>query len=330
MGADPDKGGINAQNLNAMQGLFKSESVGRVLVSDYTTRADFVIPDLNKVLGPEKYKVLNEDIKQGLQNIVIGEEKYSATEVKAQIFVDRLKEARLAFLNDFLQKEIKRISNDLGFRSYPTAVFKDIDMRDETQLMRVSTRLMELGILTPQQGMDMFHNGRFPKAEEIAPAQSTFIKERENGYYNPIVGGVPMMSLPDSSIVEKNTTNKTAGRPEGTTGIPLSKAQFSRKNIQQVVGEIEIARSFAKQEIKKKLNIKRFNKEQESILDKLCEAIVCSTPIENWKEELSSCIKNFDKIESLGVNSNILNIASVHQLEVYQAAILHHSTQNEN
>lgn len=330
MGADPDKGGINAQNLNAMQGLFKSESVGRVLVSDYTTKADFVIPDLNKVLGPEKYKVLNEDIKQGLQNIVIGEEKYSATEVKAQIFVDRLKEARLAFLNDFLQKEIKRISNDLGFRSYPTAVFKDIDMRDETQLMRVSTRLMELGILTPQQGMDMFHNGRFPKAEEIAPAQSTFIKERESGYYNPIVGGVPMLSLPDSSIVEKNTTNKTAGRPEGTTGIPLSKAQFSRKNIQQVVGEIEIARSFAKQEIKKKLNIKRFNKEQEGILDKLCEAIVCSTPIENWKEELSSCIKNFDKIESLGVNSSILNIASVHQLEVYQAAILHHSTQNEN
>jgi hypothetical protein len=330
MGADPDKGGINAQNLNAMQGLFKSESVGRVLVSDYTTKADFVIPDLNKVLGPEKYKVLNEDIKQGLQNIVIGEEKYSATEVKAQIFVDRLKEARLAFLNDFLQKQIKRISNDLGFRSYPTAVFKDIDMRDETQLMRVSTRLMELGILTPQQGMDMFHNGRFPKAEEIAPAQSTFIKERESGYYNPIVGGVPMLSLPDSSIVEKNTTNKTAGRPEGTTGIPLSKAQFSRKNIQQVVGEIEIARSFAKQEIKKKLNIKRFNKEQEGILDKLCEAIVCSTPIENWKEELSSCIKNFDKIESLGVNSSILNIASVHQLEVYQAAILHHSTQNEN
>lgn len=330
MGAEPDKGGINPQNLNAMQSLFKSESVGRVLVSDYTTKADFIIPDLNKVLGPEKYKVLNEDIKQGLQNIVIGEEKYSATEVKAQIFVDRLKEARQAFLNDFLQKEIKRISNDLGFRSYPTAVFKDIDMRDETQLMRISTRLMELGILTPQQGMEMFHNGKFPKAEEIAPAQSVFIKERESGYYNPIVGGIPMISPPESVDIQKNTTNKTAGRPEGTTGIPLAKAQFSRKNIQEVVGEIEIARSYAKQEIKKNLNIKRFNKEQENILDKLCEAVICSTPIEKWKEELSSCIKNFDKIESLGVNSNILEIASTHQLDTYPAAILYHSTQNEN
>lgn len=330
MGTDPDKGGINPQNLNAMQSLFKNESVGRVLVSDYTTKADFIIPDLNKVLGPEKYKVLNEDIKQGLQNIVIGEEKYSATEVKAQIFVDRLKEARQAFLNDFLQREIKRISNDLGFRSYPTAVFKDIDMRDETQLMRASTRLMELGILTPQQGMEMFHNGKFPKPEEIAPAQSVFIKEREDGYYNPIVGGIPMISPPESNIKDKNTTNKVSGRPEGTTGIPLAKAQFSRKNIQEIVGEIELVRNFAKQEIKKNLNIKKFNKEQENILDKLCEAVICSTSIENWKEELSSCIKNFDKIESLGVNSNILEIASIHQLEAYPAAILYHSTQNEN
>lgn len=330
MGTDPDKGGINPQNLNAMQSLFKNESVGRVLVSDYTTKADFIIPDLNKVLGPEKYKVLNEDIKQGLQNIVIGEEKYSATEVKAQIFVDRLKEARQAFLNDFLQREIKRISNDLGFRSYPTAMFKDIDMRDETQLMRASTRLMELGILTPQQGMEMFHNGKFPKPEEIAPAQSIFIKEREDGYYNPIVGGIPMISPPESATKNKNTTNKVSGRPEGTTGIPLAKAQFSRKNIQEIVGEIESVRGFAKQEIKKNLNIKKFNKEQENILDKLCEAVVCSTSIDQWKEELSSCIKNFDKIESLGVNSNILEIASTHQLDIYPAAILYHSTQNEN
>jgi hypothetical protein len=72
MGAEPDKGGINQNNVKAMQTLFKNESVGRVLVSDYTTKAQFVIPDLNKVLGSDKYKVLNEDIKQGLQNIVIG------------------------------------------------------------------------------------------------------------------------------------------------------------------------------------------------------------------------------------------------------------------
>ena len=102
-----------------MQNLFKNESVGRVLVSDYTTKAEFIIPELNRVLGPDKYKILNEDIKQGLQNIVVGEEKFNSTQVKAQIFIDRLKESRTGFLNDFLQREIKEYQENLDLDLTP-------------------------------------------------------------------------------------------------------------------------------------------------------------------------------------------------------------------
>jgi hypothetical protein len=339
MGAEPEKGGINQNNLKAMQSLFKNESVGRVLVSDYTTKADFVIPDLNKVLGSEKYKVLNEDIKQGLQNIVIGEEKYSATEVKAQIFVDRLKEARNAFLNDFLQVEIKRISKIIGLKNYPIAKFRDIDIRDQTQLMRVSTRLMELGVLTPQQGMDMFSTGQFPKAEEIAPAQAQFIKEREDGYYNPIVGGVPVVSPPTPPTPPAakgknviNNTKKVAGRPEGTTGIPIVKASFSVKNIQNVVKKIEETRGSIEKQLKKKLNTNKFNKQQVQMIDKLCEAIVVSQNVNTWESTASSCVNNFEEISSLSIMPEILTVASEHELEDdYSAALLYHSqTINEN
>lgn len=334
MGAEPDKGGINAQNLSAMQSLFKNESVGRVLVSDYTTKAEFVIPDLGKVLGSEKYKVLNEDIKQGLQNIVIGEEKYSATEVKAQIFVDRLKESRNAFLNDFLQVEINRIAKELGFRSYPTAKFRDVDMRDQTQLMRITTRLMELGVLTPQQGMDMFHTGQFPQAKEISPAQNTFNEERKEGYYNPLVGGVPLISPggDEQESVQKNTTNKVAGRPEGTTGIPLVKGNYSVKGIQSVVKKIEQTRASISTNLKKKLNIKKFNEQQENMLNKLCEAVVVSNEIETWESIANSCVNNFDNIASLNPMPDVLSILAEHQLEDdYSAAILYHSQKiNEN
>ena len=102
MGNEPDKGGINPNNLKAMQQLFMNESVGRALIADYTTKADFIIPDLNKVLGPNKYQIVNEDIRDGLQNIIVGKENYSSTQVKVQIFLERLKEARNAFINDFL------------------------------------------------------------------------------------------------------------------------------------------------------------------------------------------------------------------------------------
>ena len=109
MGNSPDKGGINPHNMSAMQQLFRNESIGRVLVSDYTTEAKFVIPDLNRVIGSEKYKVVNEDIKEGLQNVIVGQERYASTMVKAEIFLERLKEARNAFINDFLQPQIKMV-----------------------------------------------------------------------------------------------------------------------------------------------------------------------------------------------------------------------------
>ena len=303
--------------------------MGRVLVSDYTTKAEFIIPELNRVLGPEKYDILNEDIKQGLQNIVIGEEKYSATQVKAQIFIDRLKEARHGFLNDFLQREVKRVANELGLRAYPTVRMKDVDMRDETQLMKIATRLMELGVLTPQQGMEMFHNGRFPEADKIGPAQKNFVREREEGFYNPLVGGVPM-TAPMGAPPAKNTTPKQAGRPEGTTGIPLADAKYSRSNIQNTIYEIEELITTAKETIGKKFKTTKLNESQGEMVDNLCESIVCAKDKEYWVKTLESCVKDFSEIEHLETLDKVLDVSSAHNLQTYPAAILYHSNERRS
>ena len=321
MGADPEKGGINPNNMAAMQNLFKNESVGRVLVSDYTTKAEFIIPELNLVLGPAKYEILNEDIRQGLQNIVVGEEKFNSTQVKAQIFIDRLQESRHGFLNDFLNREIKRIAKDLGFRSWPQARMKDIDMRDEVQLMRASTRLMELGIITPKQGMEMFHNGKFPEPDQLKPEQQDFLEDREKGYYNPIVGGVPVFS-PD----KKDTgPRKEAGRPEGTTDIPIANAQYSRSSIQKTIYDIESFVNTSKAKMIDKLGVKKLNDSQEDMLSNLCESIVCSQDKEYWGETLESCVKDFNEIENLNALKEVLDISAQHTLDTYPAAILYHS-----
>ena len=66
-------------------------------------KAEFIIPDIQKVIGPSKYEVVNQDIKEGLQNIILSQEKFASTEVKAQMFLQRLNEAIESFLNDFLQ-----------------------------------------------------------------------------------------------------------------------------------------------------------------------------------------------------------------------------------
>jgi hypothetical protein len=326
MGTDPDKGGINHHNVKAMQSLFQNESVGRVLVSDYTTKADFVIPDINKVVGPAKYEVINKDIKEGLQNIILNEDKYNGAQIKARVFLDRLKEAREAFINDFLQPEIKRIAKDLGFRSYPTVKFKDIDLRDEVQLMRVATRLMELGILTAEQGMTIIQTGRFPLAEELDEAQEKFVEQRKRGHYNPIVGGIPMIE-DDDAPVEPADEQKVPGEPGRPLGTTEASKAVSKEAIQTTIYEIEALHSLASQEMRKKLGKKRLNKQQKEMLDKLCESVVCSSEKENWTNVMISCVNDYNNIEDLGILNEIYDVSDAHKLELYPSAILYHSNE---
>ena len=227
MGAEPDKGGINPRNMEAMQNLFKNESVGRVLVSDYTTKAQFVIPDIGKVVGPAKYEVINNDIRDGLQNVIVGDERYSNTQVKAKIFLERLEESRNAFIYDFLQPQVKMICQNLGFRKYPTVKFEQTDIKDEVQLQRVATRLMELGIITPEQGMNVLEKGAYPKPEDMTEAQQRYIEQRKEGMYNPIVGGVPMVA-PEIGGNEPETSEvkQEVGRPIGTSTYSSGKTVF--------------------------------------------------------------------------------------------------------
>jgi len=330
MGSEPDKGGINPNNLKAMQNLFQNESIGRVLVSDYTTKADFVMPDLNKVLGSEKYKVVNEDIKEALQNVIVGHERYNNTEVKARIFLERLKESRNAFLNDFLQPQIKLLCESLGFREYPIASFENIDLKDESQFQRVTTRLMELGILTPEQGINAIETGVFPSKEDMPKSQQIYKQQREEGFYNPLVGGVPMVTPPEGELEKVNLNNKTPespGRPNGTKGIKqgIAKQTYSRKNLQKTIKDVESFRSFIEAEIKNKFNIKRLNKQKKQLIDVLCENIVIASNQDNWQERAKECIKDFDKIEKLSVIPEINEIAAHHQVKLYEASLLYHS-----
>ena len=330
MGAEPDKGGINPRNMEAMQNLFKNESVGRVLVSDFTTKAQFVIPDISKVVGPSKYEVINNDIKEGLQNVIVGDERYSNTQVKTTIFLERLKESRNAFLNQFLQPQIKMICQNLGFRKYPTAKFEEADIKDEVQLQRVATRLMELGIITPEQGMDVLDKGVYPKPDELEPAQREYIDKRKQGMYNPIVGGVPMMES-DPGLQNTQPT-KEVGRPVGTSDIPQESQSgdlYSRKDLQEAIYESEKFRNEAYAFMRKNTSKSKLNKTQKNMIDELCQSIMISSDKNLWINKLEKCIEEPNNIEKLGSLKGVQEIAAKHDLDLYSAALLYHSSKGE-
>ena len=350
MGTTPDNGGINPRNIRAMQALFQNQSVGRILVSDYTTKAEFIIPDIQRVIGPSKYEVVNQDIKEGLQNIILSQEKFASTEVKAQMFLQRLKEARDTFLNEFLQAEIRQLCKNFGFRDIPTAKFETIDLKDPAQIQRVITRMMELGILPPEQGMKVIDTGVFPDAPTLEKAQEKFVDDRQKGYYNPLVGGTPMpMDFEEEEEIEeirhpegaklldqrrryeekKNNRGKSPSRPGRPVGSKtLAKTKYSVQDIKETVDDTNNLYATLVTEAKKVFKRKRLNKHQTSVLEKVCESVVIAKNPKDWLSTAKSCIKNAAKLIDLKPLKEVVDISAEHELDDYAAAILHHSRKN--
>jgi hypothetical protein len=326
VGTEPSKGGINHKNIKAMQGLLNNQSVGRVLVADYTTKAEFVIPDMQKVLGYEKYKIVNEDIKEGLQNILIGSEKFANTTVKAQVFFERLKESRNAFLNDFLQPEIEAIFKNLGFKGKcPVAKFEEVSIKDETQFNRVVTRMMELGILPPEQGLKVIESGIYPNEEELAAAQAKFVEDRKKGYYNPMIGGVPV--VPDDSVQSSAVPNKNAippkekGRPMGAKA-----SVFAKDAIAKVLNQTKVLNASVEVALKKKYAKKNLSSDQRKLAEGITEAIIVGCEGISWKEKVEAVVKDPSFLDKLSILPEIQEMAAEHQLDTYAAGLLYHST----
>lgn len=254
MGSEPDKGGINQENLHAMEELFKNQSVGRVLVSDWTTEAKFVVPQIGDLMDPKKYEIVNHDINIGLNNIFFGtKETYSNQSAKIKVFIARLEQARQAFLHNFLMPEIRRIAKQMRFKSYPTAHFDEVSLKDDVLKERIYTRLLELGVLTPEEAFQAMETGRFPDPNEALESQEEMRKLRDKGYYEPLMGGpntqkeladktaelqnditdkniksqekqnkekskVAPMPVGNPNQMPKEKTTEQKGRPEGTKG----------------------------------------------------------------------------------------------------------------
>lgn len=350
MGAEPDKGGVNDRYMKELKELLANGSVGRVLVSDWTTKADFLIPDLNKVLGKEKYEVLNQDIKEGLQNILNLEGTYSGLSAKLKIFMKTLQEGRRRFLTDFLKPQMELIGERLGFKKIPEPKFKEIDFENKEALQRVALRLYELGAITPQQLMEVFDNGIYPLGEEIKDSQEEFIEDRKKGFYNPIVGGVPMiasrseqerikiskeqlkLNIKENNLSsnipteEENKTPNQAGRPQGSSNASQEKS-YSIKKIKPIcdyfnkVAEscIEEGREFFR------------SKDEKVICDKVYSILTTvgmACPMEDWKKKTLECVKNPENLFLLEPLEGIKEILNEHDgLNDWGALILYHSEQ---
>jgi hypothetical protein len=312
-GTKPGEGGINPKNLVALQSLFQNESVGRVLVADYTTDAKFVIPQIADILDPKKYEVLDRDIREGLGNILLNEEKFANVKIKMLVFVQKLNESRKAFLKDFLIPEMKRVGKEIGFRSIPSPTIQDIDFDDKVAVGRIYTRMVELGILTPEEGLRAVGTGMLPSVDESIDSQIKFKELKQQGLYEPLIGGKAAAPL------------REAGRPAGTGGegqVETSRAseQYSMKKLVELMDQYESLEKLVKSELRAKHNKKRLTNQQNEFACMLSEMIARNVSPKEWNSKnVQDFIENPVDRQHLG---HIDEIAASHDLDFKMATLL--------
>ena len=345
MGRKDDDGDYPLKkNIDAVQRLLGVTDIQRTLVADYTTKAEFIIPDITKIIGKEKYAILNEDIKDGLQNIIVGDDRLSNAEVKAKLFLKRLDNARQTFLHEFLMPEMRRLGKIMGFRTIPTALFQKIDLKDEVQWGRMVTRFAELGYFDPETSMNAIKRGEMPSGDDVRDGQEKFVEERKKGYYNPIVGGIPFISGPESE--SDGEPKRPYITPQIKNPIGVSKAGLDReeekqrmledgrttlnslrhiksvhKNINKLGGKIKecLAAQFD-------LNAnEELSTEQKSFIEECVEKIICGKAMSEWESCVTSLFHNSSWM-CLTPLESIQAIQSQYNLEdLYESAIVYHA-----
>jgi hypothetical protein len=329
MGSE-ESGPPSEKVMASMRALFDSQSVGKVLIADFTTKAEFLIPEIGNILDPKKYEIVDKDIKLGLNNILFGEEKYANTSIKVKVFLARLNYGREVFLNKVLIPEMKKVAKRLGFKSIPEPVFHDIDFEDNVLMSRVYSRLTELGVLTPEEGMQVFETGLFPTHEESLENQRKFKELRDEGLYSPLVGGANK----NEKGRPAGTGSPQAGRKTGAIGEVKASAQKDQKSysmaaMKEVMAKLSLAEKSFEQKLRAKFKIKKLNKDQKAVAGELVEVLARNYSVAEWENAI-------EKVIAAPVDSNdemiarIDELACEHGVDSFSASLLYHSELQEN
>jgi hypothetical protein len=218
-------------NLQNLQEIFRNQTIGRVLVADYTTKAEWVVPDLKELLGPGKYQQVDKDIKEGLQYMFFGDEKFANASVKIKIFIESLREGRRAFLENFLIPEVKKVCAAMGFRNVPDLEFEEIQMQDEALMARLYVQMAQLGLLTADELNEALVTGMLPSKDESLKNQEAYKEARKQKLYAPLA--------PEKAEGAGSSVGK--GRPGGTGGTPATRRVATPIGQQKVRGGLDAA-----------------------------------------------------------------------------------------
>jgi hypothetical protein len=298
------------RQLATLQNIFSNQSIGRVLVADYTTKAEWVLPDMKDLLGQGKYAQVDKDIREGLQFMFFGDEKFANASIKIKIFLESLKEGRRAFLENFLMPEVKKVCEQMNFRDVPTLEFEEIRLQDEALMNRLYVQMGQLGFLTPEEVNTAVLTGDLPTPEESLTHQEALKKAKDKGYYQMVAPPTPSGAGGGSNVGK--------GRPGGTGGTPATrqistpigqtKASVDEGDISREspfhFGMVRIAENLVKMDkvratveatLMKTHKVEELNAAQQLVADQIAQSVVFNEPEKQWQKAAVAYVKKGPK-----------------------------------
>lgn len=337
--ADEYNPGLNPRNVAALQNIFKNQTIGRVLVADYSTEAKWVMPDLKDLLGSAKYEQVNKDIIEGLQYMFFGEEKFANASIKAKIFIEGLREGRRAFLQNFLMPEVKKVCEAMNFKNVPELEFEEINIQDNTARDRMFYQMASIGLLTPEQLNEALETGVLPDATESVEKQKEYKELRDKGLYFPLVGGTPLLDDKGQAVTPagggpKPVAGKSpsgGGRPAGGGGAKMPnrkpgqigvKKGFSQKAIVESVARMNDLESSVGAALAKRYKVKgELTDGQKDVATAMTKAIIVNEPEDKWKEAIATYVKA-PKDVPIEVAAELDNLCIEYDVDPWIAIIL--------
>jgi hypothetical protein len=313
--------GNNPVAHEAMKDLMRNETLGRVLVCGWDTTMEYVIPDINKVLGPEKYKQVNEDIANGLFQLFSNGDgdKFSSTSIKVKVFVEKLTEARRAFL-EFINSEVRRVAQSLGFKNFPVAKMAELDLTDENSFQKVILQLAQLNIITPSETLEALKTNYLPTEEESVESQKTYKEHRDKGLYEPLLGQKKEEGRPEGTKAPQTTKEVS---PVGTSKGSEEGDLFDLDKITEVLKNTNILYANLEKEVKKQFKVKNLSQDQKEAVEGLIPLVIANEDISNWDKVAKEYVKEPKPINNEKA-LEVDRIAAKFNVNTFLASVLTH------
>lgn len=324
---DKNKGvpAYNPANFELLKNMFKNQTVGRVLVADWTTKAEWKIPDLKELLGEAKYARVDRDIREGLQYMFFGDEKFANASVKSKMFIESLREGRRVFLDNFLRPEVKKVCETMGFKNVPTIEFEDIDLGDDTAKQRLLFQMAQTGLLTDTELNNALKTGLLPDKESSLENQRAYKKERDAGLYQPLIGGSESATDGGRPAGKgKSIPSRKAGKIGVKANISQTKVVSNVLAMNALQEQVEAAYKKTYKKWLKDNGRKDLDDTQKALAQAVAKAIILNEPEDKWTESVAAYVKDPKDIPE-DIGAAIDEIGAEFDVTPWEAIVLYRS-----